>query len=405
MQVAPGSTDQSVTLYIVDSGDGTPEQGVTSVTAGLNLWYRREGEAIVNLASISDLTLLTDAHTDEGMLHIDDGQYRVDWPDAAFAAGVPRVQLGGAVTGMVVLPVYVDLTPNTANAGADPIVLTLTDIATTDPIPDAQIWVTSDAGGSSVVDGLWTSNSSGEVTVLLDAGSTYYFWAQKDGMKSVQGTSFVADVAGNAFTASTSVAGSSFSVLSIVNQALIELGRDPLVSLLDNNETARNADALYDICRREVLQDFDWQAATDFATLAQTADTPKWAYTYTYQLPANFLKLTEKESLRIGHQLLGNKIVSNESTLRIQYIYDLDDPSLMDQQLKSAIAARLALGLARRLTLSNQTLGAMAQLYQQRLDQAKYASASQSHPRRVKDDEWERSRFGFEEEPLRDWTT
>ena len=107
-QIKSASTDQSVNVRIIDSGDGTPETGVTSATSGLDFWYRREGAAKVSLTE-SDLSALTDAHSDGGLLHISDGDYRVDWPDAAFAAGVTGVQLGGTVTGMVVLAPYVEL--------------------------------------------------------------------------------------------------------------------------------------------------------------------------------------------------------------------------------------------------------------------------------------------------------
>ena len=84
-QVAPGSIDVSINMYIIDSTAFTPEEGVTAATAGLNLWYRRQGAAVVNLTE-SDLAGLTAAHSDGGLIHIDDGIYRVDWPDAAFAS-------------------------------------------------------------------------------------------------------------------------------------------------------------------------------------------------------------------------------------------------------------------------------------------------------------------------------
>lgn len=103
--IVAGSVNESTVVRIIDSTTGLPEEGVTSATAGLNLWYRREGAALVNLTE-SDLTLLTDAHSDGGMLHIDDGYYRVDVPDAAFASGVGGVQIGGTATGMVVVGTY-----------------------------------------------------------------------------------------------------------------------------------------------------------------------------------------------------------------------------------------------------------------------------------------------------------
>lgn len=114
-QVAAGSTDVSVVIRIIDSTDGTPETGVVFDTSGIDLWYRREGAASTDITE-ADLSTpaLTDAHSDGGFLHINDGWYRLDLPDAACASGVAGVQIGGTVTGMVVLAPYIELTTDTA---------------------------------------------------------------------------------------------------------------------------------------------------------------------------------------------------------------------------------------------------------------------------------------------------
>lgn len=98
--ITKGSTDQSLTLRMADSTDGTPETGVTSATTGVDVWYRRQGGAKVSLTE-SNLSALTDAHSDGGLLHISDGEYRVDFPDAAFASGADWVDVGWGATGMV----------------------------------------------------------------------------------------------------------------------------------------------------------------------------------------------------------------------------------------------------------------------------------------------------------------
>ncbi len=100
--VTKGSTDRSVTVDIIDSTDGTPETAVAFNTSGIDLWYRREGAA---LTSITEATLaaLTTAHTDGGFLAIANGKYRLDLPDAAFASGANYVDIGGTVTGMIVI--------------------------------------------------------------------------------------------------------------------------------------------------------------------------------------------------------------------------------------------------------------------------------------------------------------
>jgi hypothetical protein len=99
--VKKGSTDRSVTVRIIDSTDGTPETGVVFNTSGIDLWYRREGAAKTSITEAT-LAALTTAHTDGGFLHIGDGIYRLDLPDAAFASGANYVDFGGTVTGMIV---------------------------------------------------------------------------------------------------------------------------------------------------------------------------------------------------------------------------------------------------------------------------------------------------------------
>lgn len=100
--VKKGSTDRGVTLRIIDSTDGSPETGVVYNTSGIDLWYRRQGGAKVSITEAT-LSALTDAHSDGGFLHIADGVYRLDLPDAAFASGAQWVDVGGTVTGMIVI--------------------------------------------------------------------------------------------------------------------------------------------------------------------------------------------------------------------------------------------------------------------------------------------------------------
>jgi len=102
--VKKGSTNRSVTIRIIDATAGTPETGVVFDTSGIAMWYRREGATLTAITE-ADLTTpaLDDAHADGGFLHISDGEYRLDLPDAAFATGANHVDVGGTVTGMVVI--------------------------------------------------------------------------------------------------------------------------------------------------------------------------------------------------------------------------------------------------------------------------------------------------------------
>jgi len=106
--VKAGTADVSVVIRIIDATDGTPETGVVYNTAGIDLEYRREGAVSVDITEAS-LAALTDAHSDGGFLHIGNGYYRLDLPDAASAVGVTGVLIHGTVTGMVVIGQYIQL--------------------------------------------------------------------------------------------------------------------------------------------------------------------------------------------------------------------------------------------------------------------------------------------------------
>lgn len=117
-QFKAAQTSISITIRIVDSTDGTPETAVVFNTAGIDIQYRREGAASTAITEVT-LAALTTAWTSGGFLHIGNGYYRVDVPDAAFAAGVKGVLIHGTVTGMIVIGAYVHLStydPFSANA-------------------------------------------------------------------------------------------------------------------------------------------------------------------------------------------------------------------------------------------------------------------------------------------------
>ncbi len=95
MNVTGGATD--VTTYVVlrTAADNTETTGAT-ITA-IDLQYVRSGAAPSAKVDATALAAIDSAHGDNKAFEVDatdaPGLYRVDWPDAAFAAGVPEVIL------------------------------------------------------------------------------------------------------------------------------------------------------------------------------------------------------------------------------------------------------------------------------------------------------------------------
>ena len=127
--VLKGSTNVSVVLFIFDPATGDPETGIVFNTAGLDLEYRREGAASVDITEVT-LAALTTAHTDGGFLHIGNGYYRLDLPDAAVASGVSGVLVHGTVPNFSIVGCYVHLVDYDPEDGSTLGLSTITDIQT-----------------------------------------------------------------------------------------------------------------------------------------------------------------------------------------------------------------------------------------------------------------------------------
>lgn len=108
--IQAGATDQTVVIRIIDSTDGTPETGVVFNTSGIDLKYWRHGaNSVVDITEVTQT--VSGAHTDGGFVHLGNGYYRLDLPDAAVAAGATAVEVMGTVPDMIVIGGTVQLSP------------------------------------------------------------------------------------------------------------------------------------------------------------------------------------------------------------------------------------------------------------------------------------------------------
>ena len=115
--VVAGTTDQSTIVRVVDATTGVPNQSLNATSAGVAMWYRRELGLVTAITTTTRATTTT-AHTDGGFVHIDDGYYRLDLPDAAVTSGVEGVLVAGFFTGMVVIGAYHVLETQSTNVVA-----------------------------------------------------------------------------------------------------------------------------------------------------------------------------------------------------------------------------------------------------------------------------------------------
>ncbi len=113
LSVRAGTTDVEVSFKVLDNTTGLPVTGLDHASAGIDLWYRRQGATKTSITEAS-LAALTTAHTDGGVEEIGNGVYRLDLPDAACAASASFVEYGGTFTGYCVIGGRIDLTTESA---------------------------------------------------------------------------------------------------------------------------------------------------------------------------------------------------------------------------------------------------------------------------------------------------
>lgn len=93
-----GQTDVTTYWIAYNNTTGARRTDIVHNTTALSLQYvrnRSDDVVAVTGGGTAPVTLAADttAHTDWGFRHIAGGLYRIDWPDAAFAAGVDFVIL------------------------------------------------------------------------------------------------------------------------------------------------------------------------------------------------------------------------------------------------------------------------------------------------------------------------
>lgn len=171
------STDVTTYWFALVASTGLPDTtGVVYNATGLRLQYNRIRTAAVAAVTGSSpapvsLAAATTAHTDWGFLHIGGGVHRVDWPDAAFAAGSDGVILSvsGVTDRTFVLLPLVDLTGSNPRAAA----------VDTTSISDAVV-----AAEITALDGLSRGGTSGNSTLVIN-GTTFNITTNADALPIV----------------------------------------------------------------------------------------------------------------------------------------------------------------------------------------------------------------------------
>lgn len=164
----------------------------------------------------------------------------------------------------------------------------------------------------------------------------------------------------------------SITKIDIINAALIKAGCDIVSSLNQpNSRNARIAESIYDISRQEILRLHPWNFATERTALAALTDTPAFDYTYQYQLPADCLRVVRINIAESEYKIEGRKLLTDDSTVNLIYIKDIEDTSLFDVMFRSTLIAKLAMEFCSSIRMDQTATNLLAQQFEMTLRKAK----------------------------------
>ena len=84
-----GATSQQLQVRAITQSTGAPDTSLAYNTSGLSCNYQRPGGSSTSITLATQT--VTGAYSSGGFVHLANGWYRLDVPDAAIASGVPSV--------------------------------------------------------------------------------------------------------------------------------------------------------------------------------------------------------------------------------------------------------------------------------------------------------------------------
>jgi len=204
------------------------------------------------------------------------------------------------------------------------------------------------------------------------------------------------------------------SQVDIVNGAMTELGAAFIATMSENSEAARRASAWWPKGIRTVLKDAPWNCSTMIQPLVLSGQDTVIGWSYVYQYPQNCLKvrrvfnavvpfaadplanipewygglpnqqrlIQSKFRRMIGPTSSLPVIVTQLKGAYAEYTYDLQDPTLFDEDLANAISIKMAADLCHHLVGNPDNLAqTLFQKYLMTISEAKRVDRSEGQDR------------------------
>jgi len=145
------------------------------------------------------------------------------------------------------------------------------------------------------------------------------------------------------------------SDVQICNLALAKIGQTPILALSQNAPRAEKCNAVYSLLRDAELSEHNWKFAVAYSELTVVDEDQDSEYTYSFQLPSDYLKEVKIDSNSLDYRIVGDKLYTDADEISIEYIRQVADSGEFSAPFVDLLAARIAKELAWGIT-NNRTL-------------------------------------------------
>jgi len=174
----------------------------------------------------------------------------------------------------------------------------------------------------------------------------------------------------------------------LANIALGKLGASRITSLDERSPVAEKLREMWDVTRDSILRRREWNFALKRVTLSALATAPAFGYAYQYQLPTDYIRAVEFNAQAAGtsqalFEIEGDKLLTNDETAELRYVYRNEDVSSWDDGFHAAFAFALAAAVAPSLS-NSQTMAADLEAKAERaITKAGGANLGEDKPRAI----------------------
>ena len=185
------------------------------------------------------------------------------------------------------------------------------------------------------------------------------------------------------------------SPVDICNSALTKLGVEHIVSLDEDSKAARLCKEQYPKIRDKVIGSHFWNFAMKRETLADLGITPAFGFTYTYALPADYIRVLHTKNKSIRFKIEQNKrLLSNLTPMSILYIAKITDVSMYSPIFSEALAYKLAVDIGYALTQNRSLIADINALAKIEMSDARSFDGQEGTPDELMADVWLNDRIG-----------